>query len=273
MHLPRVLTIAIAALLCGALAGTASAAPSPAPGGAHAAKRKRCATKKERRSARCRKARSKPKPRVPSTVVTVDLLPGSAASIEVPALPLPGGQVLTGAGVTREVPLTGRLTGGFPGRITLGRDIAVALTGGTIVPAVVDVLGDPGCGGAPTLRIDPASTIGLDPAHPAKALLRTAGDATADATVKLRLAFDSRTALGCDAPLLPTGFAETTLALKLTGRVGTRGLLELPLASAPTQATVAVCLVPGPPAQPCAQAPAGYPVTITVHLAVAISLK
>ncbi len=208
----------------------------------------------------------------PALKVTVNVLPGSVASIEVPARPLPGGQTLIGTGVTREVPLSGRLSGTVVGVVRLGQDIPVRLTKGSLAPAAVDVLSDPACGGTPTLRVNPASTVVLDKARTTRAVLRQTGRTTATAYVKLRLAFDMRTALGCDQPLLPMGAVETPFTVKASGAVGAGGLTALTLDAPPTAATVLVCLTPGDPAKPCADAPAGYPVRIAVRLKAAISL-
>ncbi len=218
---------------------------------------------------KCRAART-----APVTTVSVDLLPGSQATVEVPALPLPGGQTIIGTGVTEVIPLTGRLGGAVVGSVKLGKDIPVSLNSANIVPGAVDILNDPACGGAPTLRIDPASIVTIDAAQPTRAVLGfKSATATATAYVKLRLAFDSRMSLACDAPLTPTGYSETPFAVKVSGKVGPKGLLSLPLSSGPTPVTIGVCLTPGAPDKPCADAPAGYPVKIAVQLQVAINLK
>ncbi len=171
-----------------------------APAGA-----KRCSAKKtaHQRAKRC--APRKPAVKPVTTKVTVDLLAGSHASVEVPAVPLPGGQRIIGSGVTADVPLSGRLNGTLAGRLKLMSDINVGLKSASITPGAVELLHDPACGGSPTLRIDPASTVLLDPAHRSSALLAKTGVTTATANVLLRLAFDSRTELGCDQPLFPTG--------------------------------------------------------------------
>lgn len=214
------------------------------------------------------------KKRTPVTPVAVRLLPGSQASVEVPALPLPGGQTIIGTGITEAVPLSGSLGGSVVGAVKLGNDIPVSLTKANIVPGAVDILHDPSCAGATTLRIDPASVVTIDPAHATKALLGfKSATATATAYVKLRLAFDSRMSLACDAPLTPTGYADTPFAVKVSGKVGPKGLLGLALTSAPTPVTIGVCLTPGTPTKPCTDAPAGYPVKIALQLQVTISLN
>jgi hypothetical protein len=258
----RTLRIALSALLviafAGALAGPASAA--------------RCSAKKtaHHRVKRC--SSSKPAPKT-VTNVTVDLLAGSHASVEVPSVPLPGGQRIIGTGVTEDVPLSGSLQGALVGKFKLLTDINVGLKSAAITLGAVDLLHDPACGGSPTLRINPASTVRLDPTRASTALLAKTGVTTATANVLLRLAFDSRTELGCDQPLFPTGYTDTPLAVKVQGKIGARGLLALALDSAATPVTVAVCLTPGDATKPCGASPAGYPVKITVHLQAAISLK
>lgn len=261
----RTLRVALSALLLLVLAG-ALAGPAEA---------KRCATKKtaHHRAKRCKVAKPKPKPKPVTTKVTVDLLPGSHATVEVPSVPLPGGQRIIGAGVTEDVPLSGRLTGAVIGQLRLQSDIRLGLKSASLSLGAMDLLHDPACGGSPTLRINPASTVLLNPALPSTALLAKTGVTSATANVLLRLAFDSRTELGCDQPLFPTGYADTPLAVKVQGKVGPRGLLALALDSGVEPVTVAVCLTPGAPAQPCTDSPAGYPVKITVHLQATISLN
>jgi len=51
-------------------------------------------------------AKTRPAPS-PGIILTATLLPGSYVNVEIPALPLPGGQILTGSGVIRQVPLSG----------------------------------------------------------------------------------------------------------------------------------------------------------------------
>jgi hypothetical protein len=260
MSSPRPAVLALPVLLV-AVAGLGLAGPAAAA--------KRCTAAPHAKAHRCKAAKA-----VPVTTVSVDLLPGSQATVEVPALPLPGGQTIIGTGVTEVVPLSGKLGGAVVGSVKLGKDIPVSLNSANIVPGAVNILSDPACGGAPTLRIDPASIVTIDPAHPTKAILGfKSATATATAYVKLRLAFDSRMSLACDAPLTPTGYSETPFAVKVSGKVGPKGLLSLPLASDPTPVTIGVCLTPGAPDKPCTDAPAGYPVKIAVQLQVAITLK
>ncbi len=207
------------------------------------------------------------------TRVTVTLLPGSSAGVEIPALPLPGGQVITGTGVTREVPLSGRLDGVFAHRFRIGQDIDIDFKSANIRLGAVDILSDPGCGGAATLRLNPASVVRLDKTPRSRARLRANGRVTSTVHVVTRLAFDSRTVPGCGEPLIPRGYADTPITVKVAGKVGPRGLVALAVESPPIWVTVAECLSVGPPDKPCAGGPTGYPVKITVRALVKISLR
>lgn len=207
------------------------------------------------------------------TRVTVTLLPGSAASVEIPALPLPGGQVIIGAGVTREVPLSGRVDGVFARPFRIGEDIDINFRSMKVRPGAVDILSDPACGGAPILRLNPASVVVLDKNRRTRGRLRHNGVASSTVNVILRLAFDSRTEAGCEKPLIPRGYAETPFRVRVSGKVGSRGLVALPLESAPTWVSVAECLSVGAPDKPCAGGPTAYPVKITVRVLVRISLR
>lgn len=216
------------------------------------------------------KAKAKPFPKI---IVTATLLPGSYATVEIPALPLPGGQLLIGAGVTRQIPLTGSISGPLAHRFRIGQNIDVNFDTANFKLGAVDVLSDPACGGAPTLRINPASVVTIDRSKPSTAVLRYSGFSSAKANVMMRLAFDMRTEPGCDKPLVTTGYADTAFTDELSGKVGPRGLVALEMQSAPTTLTVAECLYPGDPAKPCVGGLTGYPVKISVHVIVRISLK
>lgn len=207
------------------------------------------------------------------TLVTATMLPGTHVTAEIPALPLPGGQVLTGTGVTRTIPMTGSITGALAHRFRIGDDIHVNWRKAEFKLGSQDLLSDPACNGAPTLRLNPASVVTIDKSKKSTAVLRYSGVSNADASVMLRLAFDMRTEAGCDKPLVSTGYALTPFTDKLRGKVGPRGLVELALDSKPETFTINVCLYPGPPDKPCRGGLAGYPVKITVHVVVKISLK
>lgn len=216
------------------------------------------------------KAKTEPSPGV---IVTATLLPGSYTNVEIPALPLPGGQVLTGTGVTRQIPMSGSISGPLVRRFRIGEPIHVSFNTAQFRFGAVDVLSDPACGGAPTLRINPASVVTIDKTKPSSAILRYSGIATAKANVMVRLALDMRTEPGCDKPLVTAGYADTAFTDELSGKVGPRGLLALEMDSAPKTLTVFECLYPGAPDEPCAGGLTGYPVRVSVHVIVKISLR
>lgn len=209
----------------------------------------------------------------PGVILTATLLPGSHTNVEIPALPLPGGQVLTGTGVTRQIPMSGSISGPLVHRFRIGDDIDVNFNAAQFKFGTVDVLNDPACGGAPTLRINPASVVTIDRKKPSSAVLSYSDVATAKANVMIRLAFDMRTEAGCDKPLVTTGYADTAFTDELSGKVGPRGLLALEMNSAPKTMTVFECLYPGAPDKPCAGGLTGYPVKVSVHVIVKISLR
>lgn len=215
------------------------------------------------------KAKAKPFPRI---IVTATLLPGSYATVEIPSLALPGGQLLIGAGVTRQIPMTGSISGPLAHRFRIGQDIDVNFDTANFKLGAVDILSDPACG-TPTLRINPASVVTIDRSKPSSAVLKYSGVSSAKANVMMRLAFDMRTEPGCDKPLVTTGYADTAFTDELSGKVGPRGLVALEMQSAPTTLTVAECLYPGAPDKPCAGGLTGYPVKISVNVVVKISLK
>src|SRR3954453_6310327 len=160
--------------------------------------------KKGKKKQRCVKIKTPP-----PTPVTVELLDGSHATVEVPDLPLPGGYVIPGTPVTRTVPISGRLKGGIPGGYRLGKDNAITLDDAAIAPAAIDILSDAACSGAPVLRLNPASTVGLATGAPSGGTVFRTGKVTATVRALLRLSFDSRTQAGCDKPLVTMGTAET----------------------------------------------------------------
>lgn len=219
-----------------------------------------------------KKAKPKAEP-APGVILTATLLPGSHTNVEIPALPLPGGQVLTGTGVTRQIPMSGSISGPLVHRFRIGEDIDVNFKTAQFKFGAVDVLGDPACGGAPILRINPASVVTIDRTKPSSAVIKYSDVATAKANVMIRLAFDMRTEAGCDKPLVTTGYADTAFTDELSGKVGPRGLLALEMSSAPKTLTVFECLYPGAPDKPCAGGLTGYPVKVSVHVIVKISLK
>jgi hypothetical protein len=236
-------------------------------------KHKKCAQghklKKVGKKRKC--VKSRPKPQQVSTPVTIDLLEGSQATVEVPALPLPGGYVIPGTPVARTVPISGTLKGAIPGGYRLGRDNPINLLDGSITPGPVDILADQGCSGNTVLKINPASTVTLDTAAKSSGTVFLSGKVTATVRALLHLSFDSRTQTACDAPLVTMGSSDTLLPVSLEGTIQkATGLTALTLDSPPVPLTVMVCLTPGAPNQPCATPPVGYPVKIGVHVIVKI---
>jgi hypothetical protein len=216
----------------------------------------------------------KPKPKPPlATPVSVELLPGSQATVDVPAVPLPGGYVIPGMPVTRVVPISGTLKGSIPGGYRLGQDNDINLSEAAITPGPVDILSDPACSGAPTLRLNPVSNVVLDKTAPSAGKVFQTGKVTANVRVLLRLAFDSRTEAGCDKPLVTMGTSESVLPVALEGMVErATGLTALTLDGPAVPLTISVCLTPGAADQPCATPPVGYPVRLAVHAIVKIAV-
>jgi hypothetical protein len=238
-------------------------------------KKAKCQVSKEAKGKKHRKHCKKPKrkPKAAPTPVTVDLLDGSAATVDIPAVALPGGFVLPGTPTQRTVPISGRLNGQLPGGYQLGKDNKIVLTGGTITPGPVDLLSDASCANAPVLRLNPASTVSLSKTTPSTGTVYADGRVTANVNAALRLAFDSRTETGCDKPLVTMGASESLLPVALTGQIApATGLKALTLDGPAAPLTVAVCLAPGDPSANCTTPPAGYPVSIAVHVVVGISI-
>jgi hypothetical protein len=251
---------------------TASAKAKPkCPSSKKAKKQSKGKAKKK-----CAKAKPKPKPKknvAPGTPVTIDLLDGSYATVTIPSVALPGGYVLPGTPVTRTVTISGRLHGLIPGGYQLGQDNNIVLSDAAITPAPVDLLSDPNCGGAPFLRLNPASNVVLDKSAPSAGKVYMTGKAAATVNALLRLSFDMRNETGCDKPFVTTGIAETLLPVSLEGMIQKEtGLAALTLDGPPVQTTAHVCLTPGPADQPCAIPPAGYPITVQVHTIVRVSV-
>ena len=225
---------------------------------------------KKGKKKRCVKVKVKP---APATPVTVDLLDGSNATVEVPALPLPGGYVIPGTPVTRTVPISGQLKGAIPGGYQLGKDNPITLSDAAITPGPIDVLSDPGCSGEPILRLNPASNVTLDKTAPSGGKVFMSGKVAATVRALLHLSFDSRTSASCGAPLVTMGSADTVLPVSLEGTIQREtGLTALTLDGPAVPLTIAVCLTPGAAGQPCATPPVGYPVKIAVHAIVKIAV-
>ena len=248
---------------------TGAPASAPATGSA-----KRCpaSTAHTRATTKCPAVKPKPK-HYPKTLVTATMLPGSHTTVEIPALALPGGQTILGTGVTRDIPMSGDISGYITHRWRIGQDIDVNFDHAAFKLDPVDILSDPGCNNSPTLRLNPATIVGIDSTKPSHSVLRYDNTSNATASVLLRLAFDMRTEAGCDKPLVTTGYAETPFTDNLSATLGPHGLLEMHFEGEPTTVSIGVCLYPGAPDKPCSGAVASYPVKITVHAIVRISLK
>src|SRR4051812_44017191 len=111
MSRPVVRAARLAALLITAVAlavpGAAAAKAKHQPCGKSKPAHANCGKKKGKKKAKGRPVGAAP--------VTVDLLDGSHATVDIPAVALPGGYVLPGVPTTRDIPLTGKLTGAIPG--------------------------------------------------------------------------------------------------------------------------------------------------------------
>jgi hypothetical protein len=209
------------------------------------------------------------------TRVVADLLPTSAASVSIPAVALPGGTYIIGTDSTdaRSIPLSGRLAGVIPGGFRLGKSNKLTLRSGRVGLGAADLLTDKACGGASVLRTDPTSAVTVDPAAPSTARIAPNGQITAAMHLVLRLAVLSRMQPGCDAGLVPMGYATTAFTVGLHGQIARDGLNKVELLSdQPVQFTAAVCLTPGSPNGVCATPPAGYPVAVGVDVAVKLTL-
>lgn len=209
------------------------------------------------------------------TRVTVEVLPDSVAMVHIPAIPLPGGTFVMGtdSGSARDIPLSGRFTGVVKGGFLVSKTNKVQLRSGRIGLGATDLLTDASCGGAPVLRTDPASSVTIDPKRSSIARLSPTGAVHATVHLLLRLAVQSRMLTGCDAGLVPMGYATTPLTLKLEGQILSDGLARIQLRTTGlTNVGAAVCLTPGSPTSPCTALPLGYPVAVegAVNVKVAI---
>jgi hypothetical protein len=244
-----VVTLLTAALVLGTAATGASAAP-------------RCAATHHAHGARtCKPQHRKKRPAkvAPATPVGVALLDGSVATLDL------------GGGVVRTTALTGTLKGSIAGGYRLGRDNTVTLKTGTLAAAPTDLLTDD-CTAGPPARTNPATTITLAPGRPIQALVKSTGEVVSTAAVILRSVLDVRSG-ACGSAAVPTGYADTPLTVALHGLIqrGT-GLSALTLDSDPAPVNVRACLAPGAPAAPCTGTPVGYPVTLSTHLVVKVSI-
>jgi hypothetical protein len=195
----------------------------------------------------------------PATPIIATLLDGSRATLDL------------GNGVVRTVGLSGMLSGGIPGGYQLARDNTIQLTAGTIAVAPTELLTDD-CASPAIASTVPATEVKLDPARPSSAVLGRDGAVTASVNAVLRTILSLRQPNGCGAPSVPSGVADTMLAITLTGRVDrATGLARLHLTSAPTPVTIQACLTPGDPGAGCAQ-PTAVPATMTTDVTVKVEI-
>jgi hypothetical protein len=208
------------------------------------------------RKKRCHRVKIKRKPvRVP---VTTTVLDGSAATIDF-------------GGITRTVPISGKLTGYVAGQIKLGTDITANLTGGSLAVAPTDFFTD-GCADPVWARSDPATTIMLDKTEKNTATLAANGSITSSAHVIIRAVLDTRPQDACGQALQQTGYTDSPAFVQLHGQVGQGGLTALQLTADPYPLTLNACMTPGPATLACYGAPTAYQTTATVLLNVALSL-
>jgi hypothetical protein len=260
----RVLGHLAIGLLLLSLCAAVPAIAASGGGASAAAAKKKCKKGHTRHGSKCVKVKKKAKAKVkPLKVpVSVDLLDGSRATLDV------------GDGAPRELPLTGTLKGFIAGKIDLTKDTTVTLTSGDIKPGVADVL-FADCNGTrqATARVNPASLVSLDPAQKSTATLKTDGTVASYAYTVIRYVLD--VAQGdCTQPLVPAGYSDLPAVFSLTGKLApATGLSSLALDSQPVGYAVGLCLTPGDPAKPCAGAPVSTPVTITTHLIARVDLS
>jgi hypothetical protein len=257
--------LTIAAL---AVPGVAAAKPGHAPCGKNKPRHTNCGKHKGK------KPKPKPVPKQPGTPVTVNLLDGSTATVDIPAVQLPGGYVLPGVPTSRTIALSGQLKGLIPGGYQIAKDNNVNLASAAIGLGAVDLLSDAACGGATVLHLNPSSYVSLGSAQPSVATLHTDGTITATVDVALNLAFDSRQGTGCGDPLTTMGNSTTTYPLTVAGKIEPgKGLASLELnTAAPVPVSVSVCLTPGAANAPCGTPPVAYPVKIGVHVITGIKI-
>jgi hypothetical protein len=260
MSFSRAFGLCVAATLVLSLAATPSFA-APAPDATAAKKAKKCKQgyKRNAKTKRCVKVK-KPVPiKVP---VSVDFLEGSKATLDL------------GNGNVRDVPLSGKVTGFITGKIDLTKDTTVTLSGGEIKPGVADLL-TADCNGTQvvTARVNPASTVKIDPAQKSTATLKVNGEVSSQAFTIIRYVLDVAQS-DCAAPLAPAGYSDLPAAFALKGKLEPKtGLSALALDSAPVPYTAGLCTTPGDPLQPCAGPLQQMPITIATHLISRVNLS
>jgi hypothetical protein len=258
MSISRVIGLCVAAILVLSLA----AAPSLAAPSASDAKAKKCKKgyKRNAKSHKCVKVKKKVAAPI-KVPVSVDFLEGSKATLEV-------------AGVSRDVPLTGHLTGFITGKIDLTKDTTVTLSGGTIKPGVADLLTSD-CNGTQVVsaRVNPASIVTLDPAYKNTATLRVNGAVSSSAYATIRYVLDVLPA-DCSQPLVPAGYSDLPASFNLTGHLEPKtGLSALALDSPAVPYTAGLCTTPGDPLQPCGGTLQQMSITIATHLVTRVNLS
>jgi hypothetical protein len=203
------------------------------------------------------KVRKKPV-RQGDTPVLVTVLDGSTATLDL------------GGGNVRTAPLGGTVRGVIAGGYRLSRDNAITLRAARVTVGSVALMSD-GCPTAPAAT-SLLTAAGLAPGAKAKAMFHRTGVVTVVAPVVLRTVLDVRPG-ACGNASVPTGYADTRLTLRASGRIvrGT-GLTRLTLDSAPAPLTVQGCLAPGMPSSACSTAPVAVPVTLSTHLEVNVRI-
>jgi hypothetical protein len=209
------------------------------------------------------KAKKKPKVVPPrplgATPVTIALLEGSSATLDVG-----NGQP------SRTVALSGGATGVILGGYRLNRDNVVRLRGATVTLGAAPVLTDT-CE-TPLAAVDPISALQMDPMKANNVTIHRDGSVTAAVGAFLKLVLDTR-AGDCAAPVAAGGFATTALIVRPAGTiVPLSGLAGLTLDSPPQQLAVNACLTPGSPTLACSADPVAVPATLRTHLVVSLKI-
>jgi hypothetical protein len=192
------------------------------------------------------------------TPVLVTVLDGSTATLDL------------GGGNVRTAPLGGVVRGVIAGGYRLGRDNAITLRAARVTVGSVALMSDD-CPTAPAAT-SLLTAAGLAPGAKPKAMIRRTGVVTVAVPVVLRTVLDVRPG-ACGTPSVPTGYADTPLTLRASGKVMMGiGLARLTLDSAPAPLSIRGCLAPGAPATACSTAPVAVPVTLTTHLEVNVRI-
>jgi hypothetical protein len=172
-----------------------------------------------------------------------------------------------GGGVVRTIPISGGMSGFIAGGYQLNRDNTITITKGTIAVAPTALLTDD-CAAPAIASTLPATSVTLDPARPSTAVVGRDGTVTANLAAILHAILALRRPNGCGASTVPSGLADTALAMALGGKIQAgSGLARLQLTSAPTPVTIQACLTPGDPGVACAR-PTPVPATMTTDVTV-----